>query len=200
MQRTTIRYAAPAAAALVAGALLVGCTGADDPPDTSPTTGTSSTSSGTTGATSTTPRTPTTAAVVVPPEATKHTEEGAKAFARYYTQQMDEATLAADSGTLRALSAPTCKGCQVSIRIADQLKAKNQRHAALTFKLAGDRLTPNSTATTKVVDVLVVDSGSTTIDSTGNVVSKSAPANLTFRQSVEWRNDGWLLIESVLVQ
>ena len=67
---------------------------------------------------------PTTAAVAIPPEATKHTEEGAKAFVKYFVDQMSTSAYEADSSAVARLSSSSCKGCTTLIAFADDLKAK----------------------------------------------------------------------------
>lgn len=162
-------------------------------PATTPTTGVTSTS-----LTQATPST-TMARVSLPPAATAHTEDGAQAFATYYTLQMDEALHHADSRILRALSAGSCTGCEVGIKLADQLKAKGQHNATTTFSIAGTRLSELTTANQLVVDVWVDDKGGVTIDQAGAQVRQSAPAKFTLRQSLRWQGAGWLVVESVLL-
>lgn len=186
------------------GCLIGGCSG---PPEAGSgvrpsTTGASSPSPTVSAPTTTTPRgapttTPTT--IVLPPAATAHTEDGAKAFARYYSVQMDEALVRADSSVLRALSAPSCSGCRVGIDMADHLRARGQHNTATTFSIAGTRLSELTTDTQFVVDVLVDDAGGETIDAAGKPVRKSAPAKFTLRQTVQWHDAGWLVAQSALL-
>ena len=137
--------------------------------------------------------------VILPAAATAHTEEGAKAFARYYTVQMDEALLHADSSVLRVLSAPSCTGCRVGIDLADHLRAKGQHTTTTTLTIAGTRLSELTTGTQLVVDVLVDDAGGETIDQARRPVRRSARAKFTLRHTLMWHDAGWLVVQSALL-
>ncbi len=78
----------------------------------------------------------------LPEAATKNTKAGAEAFAMYYTTQLGEASVTADSSTIRALADKHCDGCDA---LADQvdLYAKEGVHAPVSpyrnLRLAGSR-------------------------------------------------------------
>ena len=122
--------------------------------------------------TATTP-TATPTKVILPPAATAHTEDGAKAFAAFYVRADGQA--AAPCG-LSAFSepsrTPSCTGCRVGIDLADQLQAKGQHTTTTTFTIAGTRLSELTTDTQLVVDVLVDDAGGETVDSARQTGSK----------------------------
>ncbi|HEY7718123.1 MAG TPA: DUF6318 family protein, partial [Pedococcus sp.] len=99
--------------------LLAGCNGGSDPGATpSGTNGSGPASSSTTSAatstgTATTPSG--TATVTIPAAARAHTLDGAKAFAAYFVDAMNDSQVRADSTTLSAISGPNCKGCKAYI-------------------------------------------------------------------------------------
>lgn len=187
------------------GCLVSGCSGQADgggrpqgPVRTSPTAPTSAVTSTTRTAASATSATPP-PVFSLPAAARAHTEEGAQAFASYYTVQMDEALHHADSSILRALSTNSCTGCRVGIDLANQLKAKGQHNSTTSFRIAGTRLSELTTDTQSVVDVLVDDKGAVTVDQAGTQVHKSAPAKFTLRQTLKWHGAGWLVAQSALL-
>jgi hypothetical protein len=122
------------AAGLGAVALLAlgACSGDEGDPGTSPS---SSSSSSTTSGTSTgapTTGSPTTTATVdpadLPPEARKHTPEGAAAFVKYYIEQLNLAWTTPDSSLLPPLSDPECIACKNLNDTAVQLERDKQHY------------------------------------------------------------------------
>ena len=60
---------------------------------------------------------------------------------------------------------------------------------------------PESQANAPVVDVLALDQASKVVRrSDGLVVSSDEAAKLTFRTTLIWRNQSWVVTDSVLVQ
>ena len=114
-------------AVVVAGSLaLAACTGGGESPPSATSSTTSSSSSSTTS--STTTQSPSaTKTVALPPEATKHTEAGAKAFAKYFVSVLDDSQVSADPTALKAVSGEACKGCKVYIDMSHDLAVKGQR-------------------------------------------------------------------------
>lgn len=103
---------------------------------------TSSSTSGTATSGTTSPTSGESAAPDLPEAATKNTKAGAEAFAMYYTTQLGEASVTADSTTVRALADESCEGCDA---LADQvdLYAEEGVHAPFNpyknLRLAGSR-------------------------------------------------------------
>lgn len=62
---------------------------------------------------------------VMPEAAKAHTRAGAKSFVVYYWQVVDYAQLTLDTRLLKALSDPTCRGCQAGIATIDALASKH---------------------------------------------------------------------------
>lgn len=136
----------------------------------------------------------------VPAAARAHTEEGAKAFAEFYVEKVSESGYTADSSDLKAISEPTCKGCAVFIELADELKADGHHVDRKSIVLKGLMVRPDSTQDRMVIDCLVEDLPSKIVDANGKTVSDEPGDKLTLRNTVAWKNVGWVIVESLLVQ
>jgi hypothetical protein len=184
-------------------ALIAGCNGGSDPGATpSRTNGTGTASSSTTSAATSTGKATTpsgTATVTIPAAARAHTEDGAEAFAIFYTKEMDRATTSANSKPLQVLALPSCVACTSIIDLVDDYRksGQRQRQSSVRVKLAqAQRAAPN----TVVVDVLVDDLAHEVIAADGSVVSKSPAAKINFRHTVSWTASGWRISDSEIVQ
>lgn len=190
-----------AAAGAACAVALAGCNGAEAGPTPSESAASSSTSTTTTPTGSTTTSSPSgTATVTIPAAARERTPEGAKAFAAFYIASVSESGFTANASTLRAVSAPTCKGCQVFIEFAEELRAADQHVDRKSMRLNGMAVRPDSTADLVIVDCLVEDQPSRIVDSRGGVVSNEPGEKLALRISVKWLERGWIVAESLLVE
>jgi hypothetical protein len=196
----TVRRTRPYAALLgVVAVLAVGaCNGDGDDPAT-PSTGASSSSatSGTTTSSPSTTATTTATATIdpadLPPEAQKHTPEGAAAFVKYYFQQANESWTRPDASLLPPLSEGGCQSCANLIKTAQELVAQHQRYSmgpvtvtrATAFEGgAGDQQLVRASLRQRKVDVL---------DASGKVVSSDPAAKVSRTASLIWRNGQWLM-------
>ena len=206
MGRVLTGYATARIAAVVTVGMLVlaGCTGANADP--TPSGSAASSGSQTPSSSPTSPSTATatspngTASVIVPAAARVHTDEGAKAFARFYLDAVSESGQSADSTTLKAITEPTCKGCQVFIDFADELKAQKQHVDRKSMRLNSLAVRPDSTSDLVVIDCLVEDQPSKILNEEGAIVSNEPGEKLALRNSVKWTGDRWLVAESLLVE
>jgi hypothetical protein len=138
--------------------------------------------------------------VTIPAAAKQRTPDGAKAFASFYIASVSESGFTADASTLKALSISTCKGCQVFIEFADELRAANQHVDRKSMRLTDMAVRPDSTANLIIVDCLVEDQPSRIVDSRGRVVSNEPGDRFALRISVKWIDSGWAIAESLLVE
>ena len=125
--------------------------------------------------------------------------EGAKAFAAFYIASVSESGFTANASTLRAVSAPTCKGCQVFIEFAEELRAADQHVDRKSMRLNGMAVRPDSTADLVIVDCLVEDQPSRIVDSRGGVVSNE-PGEPCASHIGQVARTRWIVAESLLVE
>ncbi|MFC8502229.1 DUF6318 family protein [Pedococcus sp. NPDC057267] len=184
--------------AVVASSLaLAACTGGgDSPPST--TSSTSSSRSSTTSSTTTQSPSPT-KTVALPPEATQHTEAGARAFAKYFVSVLDDSQVSADPTALEAVSGDACKGCKAYVDMSRQLAAKGQRQQRTALSLKDMYVRPGATADAMTIDLLIDEAPSKTVDR-GGVVVESFPADkTTLRITLQWRGQSWVAEQAVAV-
>jgi hypothetical protein len=199
--RVGSRHRVLAALGVVGALALTGCNAGNKPAPS----GTSSTSSPTSpGSTSSTsPRSSTTTTTAprpsLPPEATKHTDEGAKAFASYYMEEVSESYSTLETTTLADLAADPCPGCAVLIQSIEDRKKSGEHVRKRTFsanlthvgaKLAGDKLQIDVAGSEEAVDVL---------DAKGVAVRKTTPGKVVFRTVVSWSGYSWLMADVKVV-
>jgi hypothetical protein len=194
--RTTV-FGVGVAAALA----LSSCSdGAGAQPSPSSAGSSSSTSSGTPSSSASTTSAPSsTAPVNVPAAARAHTEEGAKAFAEFYTSEMDRATVSADPTQLKSLSLPSCTACEGVIDVVEGYRSRGERQEkpSIVVDLVQVRSFSKASA---LVDVLAQDKPHRVVDQSGRVVSTSEGARINFRHKIVWRTGTWMVADSEIVQ
>jgi hypothetical protein len=200
--RRTSRWWVTGTLGITLAAASTACTGGDDPPATRSTSSSGSSGSPRASATSPTTTTPssTTRTVAVPPEATKHTEAGAKAFAKFYVAQADDALVTADSSKVKAVANESCKGCKVFIDWADELKRQGRHHANTSFTVSGQLVRPDSTDNRYVIDILIDEAGVDVVDQGGTRVASEPAQTATLRTTLSWSASTWSVTESLLVK
>ena len=191
MNRRTASRALAAFCALA----LVGCNGGEPQAEGSSTTTSASASSATT---TTAPSSPTTkptptASVSIPAAARAHTDEGAKAFAQFYMEELSEAYASLDLSTVRAFAAPACSGCQILFKSLQERKSRGERSAGRSFtaELAGIR--PGSSQNLLEIDVAGTEESVDVIDGAGSVIRRTTAGKVTFRTVVQWDSNRWTM-------
>lgn len=187
-------------AALAAGALALGlgaCNGGGDDP---PTTTTSSSSSSSTTSTATPSTTTTTSAgtatidpAKLPPEAQKHTPEGAAAFVKYYFDQVNEAWTTPDATLLPKLADSGCKSCDGLQSTAQSLADKKRKYEANPVTVT--KVTPfdGGPQGQQFVRVFITQHAVNIVDASGSVVDKDKAGKGARTASVVWRGKSWVL-------
>lgn len=192
--------------AVLAGALLAGCSGGSGPATsststTSPSSSSSSSSSTTSSSPPTSTRSTTSPASVDLPEGAKaHTAKGAEAFARFFTYQVGEARHTADSSTLRRLSTKSCRPCQAVIQSIDDDRAKGRHATKNSMSVRESAISPGATNKSVTVDVLAEEAPYVLVRADGTPVAKASGAKFDFRHTMSWINEGWLVTGSELVR
>ena len=190
-----------AAAGAACAVALAGCNGAEAGPTPSESAASSTTSTTTTptGSTTTSSSPTGTATVTIPAAARERTPEGAKAFAAFYTEEMDRATVTADSSKLRVLAEPGCSACMSIIELVDGYKKRGERQSRSSLRLQAVEVTSETDKAT-VVDVLADDLPHEIVRADGSVVSTSPAAKINFRHTLAWAEIGWRVSDSEIVQ
>jgi len=182
-------------ACLAAAVALTSCSdGADAQPSPSSagsTSSASSSASSTSSPSSTTSSPAGTATVNVPAAARAHTEDGAKAFAKFYFERASRGAQVASSAELRSLSAPACVGCKSFIRLIDGYAAKQQHVDRDAMRVTDTNIRPRGTKGETGVDVLAVDGPKAIVDARGSTVRQFAESKLFFETTVEWNGNAW---------
>jgi hypothetical protein len=190
-------YAAVAAGALALG--LGACTGGgDDPPTTS--TSSSSSSSNSTTSTSTPSSSATTATgsptidpAKLPPEAQKHTPEGAAAFAEYFIEQSNEAWVRPDTTLLPPLSEKGCLSCKSLQETAAELKSKGQRYESDPVTVTEVVPLEGAPGGRQRLRIQLVQHRVDILDRAGKVVSTDPSKKLARTMDLVWEDKSWLV-------
>ena len=182
-------WAVAVGAVLAAGA--AGCSGDEDPPASR-----TSTTSMTSGASATTSASPTTSSPTIdlPPEATKHTEEGAQAFAQYYWEQVSEMLVTNDASTVKAMNSPACSACSAFTDIAKKRKAEGVHSEERSYRIKIVR-TVTGGEDKYTISVAGEEVPVKNVNDAGEVVKTSDPGVFSWATTVTW-SSSWL-VESV---
>ena len=181
-------------AVVVAGSLaLAGCSGGgEDPPPTTSSTSSSSSTSSTPSATTQSPSA--TKTVALPPEATQHTEAGAKAFAKYYLLGLSEAEFEGDTSRIAPL---TGKGCSACLKFIERIETRARQEQHVDRKSLSIETTAlvdgDPTGRRAVIGVLANDAAKKVVNSEGDPIQAISGAKINFEASLEWSATGWAM-------
>lgn len=168
----------------------------EQPPTTSSASASSSAPSSTTTASSpTTSGTATVDTANLPPEARKHTPEGAAAFVRYFVEQSNKAWTVPDDRVLPPLSDSGCLSCQALQQTAVDLVAKKQHYRSAPVTLSKVAPIPGGPAGQQYVRVLGTQNRVDIIDRAGKVVSTDPKKPVALTASAVWRGNTWLVYD-----
>ena len=173
-------------AVVVAGSLaLAGCSGGgEDPPPTTSSTSSSSSTSSTPSATTQSPSG--TKTVALPPEATKHTEAGAMAFARYYWAQASQSLVTNDASGIEAMSGDECSECAAVEAISRKQEADGVHSDKASYDIKIVRRVDGS-RDRYVVSVAGNEVPVKKLDNTGRVLRTTQAGTFSWATTVEWR-------------
>lgn len=196
--RATIVTVGTAAAVLLAGCS--GGAGAQPGPSSGGPPSRATTSTSTASASPTPTASPSvTASVAVPAAARAHTDEGAKAFARFFVDSLNTAQVTADPARLEAISDPGCEGCRAYIDLAHGLRAKHQHVTEPSLQVRSIGVRPDTTRTQAKLDLLIDESASKTVDANNQIVESFDAGRLTIRTTLRWTGSAWRVQQALLV-
>jgi hypothetical protein len=112
------------------------------------------------------------------------------AFARYYWEQVGEATVSGDPSVIERLSLPKCAECGAVPRAVRERKAKGQ-HAAkssVQVKVVGVR---EGSGDDYSVNVGGNELSVNMVDSAGEVVETTQPGVFTWTTRLHWTGQQW---------
>lgn len=128
----------------------------------------------------------------LPPEARKHTPEGAVSFARYYLSQLNVAWTKPDDGVLPPLAESGCLSCKDLQSTAVELVAKGHRYRTNPITIRSAALLGDESGQTQV-RVQMTQNRVDIINAQGGIVSTDAKKDFARTVAVVWRGNGWLL-------
>ncbi|GAB3446673.1 hypothetical protein GCM10027517_29260 [Phycicoccus ginsengisoli] len=138
--------------------------------------------------------------MALPPEATKHTEAGAIAFAKYFLQVSSEAFVAGDGSTVRALSESSCSGCGAIARAADNEYADGLHPATARFVFQDSNVHPSSSGDLRVIDVIGTEKSVAMVDATGAEKRRTKAEPSWTRSTVRWTGREWVMQDFAVVK
>jgi len=194
----THRFVVPAwarlgTAAVMAAAVLSGCTGSEPDPGPTGATATSPTESATESPTPTEEPTETSALPPLPEEATENTPEGAEAFIRYYFDVVNALLMSPQTGVLPRLSDNACQSCaSIEQQIADMesltQRAENEAYVIDSMARVGGSFDGVTT-----FNMEVTLPANAILDASGEAVRQSEAAVFTGEGAARWVDGAWSL-------
>lgn len=197
--RTTIVTVSAAAAVLLAG-----CSdgaGAQPGPSSGgpPSRATTSTSTASTSPTATASPSGT-ASVAVPAAARAHTDEGAKAFARFYFSTASRAAVRLDTSQLRAVSSASCTGCSAFVELIEKYRSEGTHIDRDALRVTDVSVRPSPNEAGIPLDVLATDGPKKLVGATGGIVQEFQQSRLFFEVTVRWVGGRWTMDQLKAVQ
>lgn len=187
--------ALPLTALALAGLLLAGCNGSDDPSPS--TTSSSSSTTATSSTTSTTSTTAPTAEAPVKPEfpaeAEENTQAGAEAFVRYYWDAVNYAWTAPDDKILIDLAAADCEACDAIADTAANYVEGEERYSSNPLRV--DLVQWSTEVSGRVhVSTNITQLASTLVSADGTVIREIAEDKGSRPFVITW-NQKWTVEE-----
>ena len=137
----------------------------------------------------------------MPAAARQHTKDGAKAFAKYFTEQMGQAFQTGDSTRLRQLYARSCSPCEDNADQVDRLRTKGQHAVGTNMVVYLVEHMKESRPSEHVIDVLVQDGPYRIVsNSQGRTIESYPKSKINLRHHLVWRESRWVVVDSFLVQ
>jgi hypothetical protein len=133
--------------------------------------------------------------VKLPPEATKHTENGAEAFVRFYIGQLNEAWTRPDPNRLPPLSDPDCVACKSLQETAVSLTQKKQKYTSDPVTVTEVVSLETNPEGVQLVRLFMDQHKVDVVDSTGKVVLTDQAKKLARTVGVTWGEGSWLLFD-----
>ena len=189
--------AGPILVLVTAGALvLAGCTREDDPPASEPTfteapPPTTATSTPSASRTSTPRPTP----PPLPAAAKRPTPAGATAFFRHFWDVYNYGYSARDPAPLRRVSTPTCKSCLAYASGIEEAARQGYIFRGGEVKVIRAIAAPGAAAQGLLVNAVVTQRASTTLDSEDKIIA-SSPQRPRYRidAAVRWDGSRWVML------
>ena len=171
------------------------CSADGDDPGKSPSSSSSSTSSTSTGAPTT--GSPTTTATVspadLPPEARKHTPEGAAAFVKFFVEQTNIASRTADTSIIPPLTDEGCKSCAALQEQVQSLRSQQRHYKSDPATNIKTDAVPGGAKGQQLVRLRMAQTGAAIVDKSGAVVDTDPREDVARTVSVVWRGNSWVV-------
>lgn len=198
------RPAAVLAATVLGLGVLSGCGGeASDEPSTSTSTASpipvdpssSSSSSSSSGGSSSSSTKGGDGSVDLPEAATKHTQEGAVAFAKYYWGESGKALQSGDPAVMRELS-NDCPPCDRFAELVEEDQRKGLRADADPITIGSSRVTDQTNEKSDEAVVLDVEQAEyMMVDSDGQAHARARAAEYDLTVYLDWDESGWRVVD-----
>ena len=185
-------------AAVMAAAVLSGCTGSQPDPGPTGATATSPTESATESPTPTEEPTETSALPPLPEEATENTPEGAEAFIRYYVDVANLAHQTPQLGLVPQLASDVCESCVTMEQQVSDLVAKGERVEEPVYQI--DKIEPigGSTGGVQLFNMNVTLPANRILTAEGAEASSYEATEISGRGGAIWEGDRWWVYELTL--
>jgi hypothetical protein len=140
-----------------------------------------------------------TTTVTLPPEATKHTEAGAKAFTKYYLLGLSEADFEGDASRIAPITGKDCSAC---LRFIEQIETRARQGQHVDRKSLSVETTAlvdgDPAGRRAVIGALATDAAKRVVNSDGEPIQAIAGAKINFEASLEWSASGWAMAKLVV--
>ena len=186
MRNQRFWYAAAAATVLLAA----GCNGgADNQPSPTPTPTVSSPTASPSDSGSPSPS----ASVSIPAEAMAQTPEGAVAFVKFYTEQINSAWIQPNAQLLEPLSDATCQSCAALQATAASLVQTQEKYLSPVLQLDSAAPSDGAPSGQQFILAQMQQLASKRVDSAGTVKDEQAAQSATRQFVLIWQEGRWLV-------
>jgi hypothetical protein len=129
----------------------------------------------------------------LPPEARKHTPEGAAAFARHYWDQVNKAWTGPDTTLIPPLSEDGCLSCKAMQDVALELKQTGQRYERTPGEVTKVGPLDGAPDGRQRLRVQVRQFKTNVVDGSGVVVSTDQAQQFGRTMDLVWQGETWLV-------
>lgn len=132
---------------------------------------------------------------VLPAAAKAHTQEGAKAFVRFYWDVLDRLDMHPQNGIIERFSVTTCESCRMQIDTIAAMVRDGVHVETSNTKIGPPTVRSDSTSDSVIVTFTQTDDGSVRVVPSGSK-STVPPTNLFVAARADWTGTEWKLGDS----
>lgn len=135
----------------------------------------------------------------LPKVATKHTQEGALAFAKYYWNEQGRAHHVGDSSTLETLYSSDCEVCQTYVDSINDAFADGLHADRLPTTIHEATVTDETAVSDQAARIVATDASYQLVGEDGKAVGRTEEVDYRIIIFMNWERSSWVVVDSYMI-